>query len=184
MFTLMEPIKYLDKIIQPKRICIDIDGVVCEYDFPKLIKKHFGVDLGDRPIYAYNIPDTLGVDPKTVDSMFREQVFGKPDFAKGAIDTLIDWKIKGHELVIYSNRVNYMGHEGLLIWLIEWQIPFTGIDSGQGYYDIHIDDRPSKLLSTNSDLKLLYNQPWNEGCYNLEEKLIRVHSWKEIRDYV
>jgi len=182
------PVEMLSKIpiLQPKkrkrRICVDLDGVVCEYDFPKIVKGFFGIDLSAQMIFAYDLADVLGVAPSLINTMFKEQVYGKPNLAEDAIETLKEWKSKEYELVIYSNRVKYMGHDGLAKWLIDWQIPFHGIDGGQGSYDVHIDDSPSKLMTTNSKLKLLFDQPWNKRCHNITGKLQRVYSWKEIRD--
>jgi len=167
-----------------KRICIDIDGVICEYNFSKIVKNFFGIDLSAQMIFAYDLADVLGVAPALINTMFKEQVYGKPNFVEGAIDTLKEWKAKGYELVIYSNRVKYMGYEGLAKWLIDWKIPFSGIDDGQGSYDVHIDDSPSKLMATDSKLKLLFNQPWNQRCLNITGELIRVEYWEGVRDYV
>jgi len=166
------------------RIAIDIDGVIAEYNFPKIVKSFFGVDLSSKAIFAYDLADVLGVAPVLINTMFEEQVYGKPNLIEGAIDTLNEWKDKGYELVIFSNRVKYMGEFGLAKWLVEWQIPFSGIDGGQGEYDVHIDDRPSKLMATDSLMKLLFNQPWNEGCHNIQGKLVRVYNWDEIRKIV
>ncbi len=172
------------KVVWAKRICVDLDGVVCEYDFPKIVKNFFGVDFSAQAIFAYDLADVLGVSPALINTMFKEQVYGKPNFTERAIDTLKEWKSKGYELVIYSNRVKYMGGEGLARWLIDWQIPFSGIDGGQGIYDIHIDDSPSKLMATDSKIKLLYSQPWNERCLNITNQLIRVKNWEGVRTYV
>ncbi len=176
--------KVANQSLQKRRLLIDIDGVICEYDFPKIVWGKFHVKIKATDIYAYNISDTLGVSQQKVDEMFQEQVHGKPDFVKDAIETLREWQSKDYELVIFSNRVKYMGYRGLERWLIEWGVPYDVIDGGQGKYDFHIDDRPSKLQDTDSKVKLLYSRPWNEGCLNLMGNLIRVNSWQEIRDYV
>uniref|UniRef100_A0A6M3LT47 5' nucleotidase n=1 Tax=viral metagenome TaxID=1070528 RepID=A0A6M3LT47_9ZZZZ len=165
-----------------KRICIDIDGCLCEYNFPKIVRDFFGVDLSAQAIFAYDLADVLGVAPSLINTMFKEQVYGKPNFVEGAIATLKEWESNGYELVIYSNRVKYMGYKGLARWLVDWQIPFSGIDEGQSEYDVHIDDSPSKLMATDSKLKLLFRQPWNTRCVNITGKLRRVRSWEEIRD--
>ena len=164
-----------------KRLCIDIDGVICEYDFPKIVKNFFGVDLSPLATFAYDLADVLGIAPALINTMFREQVYGKPNFVEGAIDTLKEWKHKGYELTIYSNRVKYMGYDGLFKWLIDWRIPFNKIDGGKGIYDVHIDDSPSKLMATDSKLKLLYDRPWNERCLNITGELERVYNWDEIK---
>lgn len=186
------PVEILPELtlIMPKftkntmRICIDLDGVVCEYDFPKIVKDFFGVDLSAKAIFAYDLADVLGIAPALINAMFTEQVYGKPNLIEGALVALREWQAEGHELVIFSNRIKYMGREGLISWLIGWNIPFNKIDGGQGEYDVHIDDSPGKLMSTNSKLKLLYNQPWNEQCRNITGKLKRVKSWKEIKNEV
>ena len=163
------------------RLCLDLDGVICEYQFDKIVKSFFGIDLSARMIFAYNLADVLGVAPALINTMFKEQVYGKPNLVEGALDTLKEWKSKGFELIIYSNRVKYMGYEGLARWLIEYQIPFSGIDGGKGEYDVHIDDSPSKLMGTNSKLKLLYDRPWNERCLNITGELCRVYNWAEVK---
>lgn len=167
-----------------KRICIDLDGVVCEYDFPKIVKNFFGVDLSPTAIFAYDLADVLGVAPAVINTMFKEQVYGKPNFIAGALDTLKEWKSKKYELVIFSNRIKYMGKEGLARWLIYWQIPFTKIDGGLGKYLLHLDDSPSKLATTDSEIKLLYSQPWNLRCLDINNKFTRVSTWGEVRDIV
>jgi hypothetical protein len=154
------------------------------YDFPKIVKNFFGVDLSSQAIFAYDLADVLGVAPALINTMFKEQVYGKPNFAVGALDTLNEWASRGYELVIFSNRTKYMGEFGLAKWLADNHIPFTEIDGGKGEYDVHIDDSPGKLMSTNSNLRLLYSQPWNEQCLNVTHSLTRIKSWEEIRKYV
>ncbi len=173
-------------VIWPKRphICIDLDGVICEYDFPKIVKNFFGIDISAQSIFAYDLADVLGVAPTSIDSMFKEHVYGKPNFIEGAIATLREWESKGYELIIFSNRVKYMGREGLAKWLIDWQIPFSEIDGGYSYYDVHIDDSPAKLMSTDSKIKLLFDQSWNRRCHNITGELIRMKNWEGVRNYV
>ena len=171
-------------IMVDKRLLLDLDGVICEYDFPKIVKNFLGVDLSATAIFAYDLADVLGVSSTLIDIMFKEQVYGKPNFVEGTLDTLAEWQSKGYELVIYSNRIKYMGYEGLCKWLIDWQIPFGGIDGDKGKYDVHIDDSPSKLMETKSKLKLLYNRPWNERCLNITGDLYRVYNWAEVRTKV
>jgi uncharacterized HAD superfamily protein len=167
-----------------RRICIDIDGCLCEYDFPSLVRNFFGVDLSPAAIFAYDLADVLGVSPALINTMFKAQVYGRPNLTVGAIDTLNEWRYNGYELVIFSNRVKYMGYDGLAQWLNKYQIPFSGIDGGQGKYDVHIDDSPAKLMSTDSEIKLLFDQPWNRKCHNITGKLIRMKNWEGIREYV
>jgi len=167
-----------------KRICIDIDGVICEYDFPNIVKNFFGIDLSAKMIFAYDLADVLGVAPALINTMFKEQVYGKPNFVEGAIDTLRKWREEGHRIDVYSNRVKYMGATGLAEWLWAYDIPFYSISDGSGVFDCHIDDSPAKLMGTNSKLKLLYDRPWNKRCLNITGGLERVYDWGEIRQRV
>ncbi len=163
------------------RICLDLDGCVVMYDFPTIVKNFFGVDLSPSAIFAYDLADVLGVAPALINTMFKEQVYGKPKMVECAVETLESWKDKGYELIIFSNRIKYMGEYDLARWLIEWEIPFSGIDGGQGEYTAYIDDSPSKLMATNSLKKLLFNQPWNKRCLDITNKLVRVNNWQEIK---
>uniref|UniRef100_A0A6M3JVC9 5' nucleotidase n=1 Tax=viral metagenome TaxID=1070528 RepID=A0A6M3JVC9_9ZZZZ len=165
------------------RFLLDIDGVVVKYDFVGLVKRYFGIDIEPKAIFAYNLADVLGVSSKEIDDMFQEQVWGKPVFIDNALDTLNEIS-KIYEIIIYSNRIKYMGEFELVKWLIDNQIPFEGVDYGQSEYDFHVDDRPEKLEDTNSSIKLLYTQPWNVGCLNVKNNLIRVNNWQEVIEYV
>lgn len=168
------------------RLLIDIDGCLTKYNFTALVWKHFKVDITGLVISAYDLADLLGVSNLAIDIMFKDIVWGEPDFNKDALETLNDWEQKGYELVIHSSRVHYMGAIGLTSWLTQNHIPFSGIDTTGTFkkYDVQIDDRPSKLKNANSKLKLLYDASYNRHCFNLEKDLIRVYNWKEIKTYV
>ena len=170
----------LKKDYKNKRVLVDIDGVICEYDFPKIVKHFFGVDLSKYMLYAYNLADVLGVAPLAINTMFKEQVWGKPSFVPNAIKTLRQIG-SFYRIIIFSNRMKYMGKEGLMDWLIDWGIPFDVIGDGIGEFDFHIDDSPAKLMTSNSKVKLLFDQPWNKGCLNITNQLKRVKDWEEIK---
>uniref|UniRef100_A0A6M3LRP7 Uncharacterized protein n=1 Tax=viral metagenome TaxID=1070528 RepID=A0A6M3LRP7_9ZZZZ len=165
------------------RLLLDIDGVVVKYDFVGLVKRYFSVDIEPKAIFAYNLADVLGVSSKEIDDMFQEQVWGKPVFMDNALKILNEIK-QVYEIIIYSNRIKYMGEIGLVKWLVDSKIPFEGVDYGQGKYDYHIDDRPEKLEDTDSSIKLLYTQPWNQGCLNVKKNLTRVNNWYDIKTQI
>ncbi len=169
--------------LSKKKILVDIDGVICNYDFESIVWNKFHVKIDSKNIFAYNLADVLGVSSAKIDDMFRVQVWGMPYIYPFAIETLRQWKNK-YQVLIYSNRIKYMNRDGLARWLVDWRIPFTDIDNGKDEYDFHIDDRPEKLCDTNSKIRLLYTQPWNESCLNIENKLTRVNSWYEIQKIV
>ena len=168
-----------------KRLLVDIDGCICAYDFPKIVKNFFGVDLSSQAIFAYDLADVLGVSNVLINMMFKEQVFGKPQFIDGSLEVLNEWVEKGYDIGIFSNRVKYMTWYGLMKWLKDNKIPFHGIDEkGTGAYDFHIDDSPGKLASTVSEVKLLFSQPWNKRCYDIKKQFTRVFNWQEIKEIV
>lgn len=169
--------------LSKKKILLDIDGVICAYDFESLVWNKFKAKIDSKNIFAYNLADVLGVPSSEIDEMFHSQVWGMPFFNPEAIETLKLWKEK-HQVLIYSNRIKYMGIMGLATWLIDYRIPFTAIDDGKGQYDFHIDDRPEKLCSTDSKVKLLYHQEWNARCLNVKNNLQRVYNWGEIKNIV
>ena len=167
------------------KIAVDVDGVITAYPFKDLVKQYFGVDIEAKDLFAYDLADVLGISSKEINTMFQEQVFGKPKFNDNAIKILRFWRQRGIEIIIYTNRVKYMTDIELVTWLLDNGIPFSGIDSnGYNEYDIHIDDSPAKLAATNSKLKLLYSQPWNERCLDVNKQLIRVKDWNEVNEYV
>lgn len=182
--VMMSPVKDEKGIGQNKRILVDCDGVFCNYDFASLVKQYFGVDIDARQIFAYNLADVLGVSSVEIDDMFERQVWGDPDFIPQSIATMLDWKRYGHNVAIYSNRIKYMGTAGLFEWLLKWGVPFSGISDGTGDWHYHIDDRPEKLCDTNSQVKILYSQPWNQGCLNIRNRIKRVDDWEQIREIV
>ena len=185
MIDLLEKAQIVEKkFMEVKRLLVDLDGVVVTYDFAKIVWDTFHVRIDASKIRAYNLADVLGVSSKRIDEMFHDQVWGKPQFNESALEVLKEWKTK-YIIAIYSNRIKYMGHRGLERWLLEWQIPFSAIDTyGTAEYFAHIDDRPEKLCDTDSKVKLLFNQPWNQECFNIEGKLTRVYSWQEIREII
>ena len=166
------------------KILLDIDGVTTEYNFPKLVKNFFGVDISKYQIYAYDLADVLGVSPMMINNMFKEQVYGKPTFTEGALETLNEWYGK-NEIIIYSNRTKYMKDIELVQWLIGSGIPFNGISiEGKDNCNYCIDDSPAKLMNTICKRKLLFTQPWNKRCMDITHSLERVNSWREIREIV
>lgn len=175
--------KLKDKLIQRERpkLLLDLDGVVIEYNFQKIVKDFFGVDLTKYQIYAYDLADVLGVAPMMINTMFKEQVFGKPNFVENSMEVLNELSPR-YDIYIFSNRLKYMSYYELAMWLDEYDIPYDSIDeTGSGNYFAHIDDSPAKLMSTNSLVKLLFNQPWNKSCWNITNRLKRVDSWEQIR---
>jgi len=169
-------------------VIVDIDGVVCQYDFPKMLKKHFGVSVDNKLIHSYSIEDCLGLPGDLVSKMWEEEAYNKPNFIPGALQALK--KLHSQHLVfIYSNRAKIIGDYALYQWLKENKIPFEDLYSREHAYSrpryvYHVDDSPQKLMDTGAENKLLFDQPWNRGCKNILGELKRVKSWKEVLEVI
>ncbi len=174
-------------------LLIDLDGVVCRWDFPRLTKEFFGVSVPNELVYTYSLEDALGVPTREVHEMFCAIADEPPEFIKGAIESLTRLQEARHSIVIYSNRRCFIknGCKGLQEWLCAYGIPndrvlpdLEGIPTG--FFDFQIDDHPYKLLSGNgtSRVKLLFDQPWNRQCLDIHQQFIRVKAWKEIEELV
>jgi uncharacterized HAD superfamily protein len=166
------------------RLLIDVDGVICKYNYGDIVKKHFGVEIDEYNVFAQDMSDVLGVKSEEINKMFYNQVHNQPQFIENALPTLKTLYNK-HEIIIFTNRTKYMSLEELTKWLIENNIPFHGIDvQGTGEYQFHVDDSPAKLMKTNSKVKLLFSQSWNRRCLNITGSLKRVYSWNDVAELV
>jgi len=172
-----------------KKIVVDIDGVVAQYDFPRMIKKHFGVDIKQEDVWTYAIEDALGVAPNDVYTMFRSEIFDTPLFVPGAREAL-DKLNRKHDVFIYTNRIKIMGMQPLIKWLDDNKIAHSKIIFNNlhpdGQFDYHIDDSPLKLMDMNGTTvkKLLFDQPWNRNCLNITGRMQRVCGWAEVLEVI
>ncbi len=174
-----------------KQLLVDLDGVVTQYDFPKLLRKYFDVSIKSEDIYAYSIEDVLGVSAKDISMMFAKEVFSPPRFIKGALDALEYFTTEDFDVGIYSNRIQYTKVEGLRDWLEKYKIPFTSIITEQtlpSYIHAFVDDSPAKLMLVDDAVRvknlLLFSQPWNKKCLNIKGRIRRISGWKEIKELI
>ena len=174
-----------------KNIIVDLDGVICQYDFPKLIKKHFGVAVLPEWLWCYGLEDSLGLPFDEVHRMFAKEAFAPPTFIDGAISALASLILRDYNVCILSNRTKYMELEDLTDWASTYKIPFSQVitcASLPSYVHVAIDDWPRKLLELDSKTTvkklLLFQQPWNEQCHNLLERLTFVRDWNDILEEV
>lgn len=71
-------------------------------------------------------------------------------------------------------------------WLVEnnfWEQKDHYVETKSKFLimsDMIIDDNPKHILESNSELKVLYNQPWNRN-YNWNS---RINNWKELIDLI
>jgi len=173
------------------RLLIDIDGVICTYDFPALTKKYFGVSVPNNSIWTYSLEESLGVSTEEVVAMFEEVAFEEPKFTHKALESLGELVRRDHYVWLYSNRIHFMGHQLLSDWVWDNNIPHIGVVRNiekfkdlWGYVDYHIDDSPTKLMNLGdfTNHKLLFSRPWNCRCLDIQNQLTRVMNWDDIME--
>jgi len=171
-----------------KNLLVDIDGTICQYDFPKLLKKYFGVAIPNSGIFTYSLEDSLGVPPKMIEDMFAKEVYEEPNMIPGARSALKGFIDKGYNILILSNRLSWMTADELSDWLDDWGILYTDV-LGNGelpsYVHAHIDDSPLKLLRVDEETivkhRILFTCPWNKQCLDILGKFERARNWAEVR---
>ena len=171
-----------------KNIVVDIDGCVCQYDFPRLIKKHFGMGILPEWVWCYSLQESLGLPKNAVNRMFEEEAYKDPAFLPDALRVL-ERMVQGNNVYILSHRENIMGRRDFKVWLGRHHIPHTQIISCKtlpSHVHVAIDDYPTKLLEvaskTNVEDLLLLVQPWNVQCRDLLNWFTWVESWKQIEE--
>lgn len=169
-------------------IIIDIDGCICNYDFPTLIKKYFGVEVPNKAVLFYSLEDCLGLPPSAVTEMFREEVHAPPNFVPGAIKVMTDLLDDGHNISLFTNRIMFTSTYELENWLDKYEIPYTNIvlpESLPSYAHAMIDDSPRKLLMADQITRikhlLLFDNPWNRKCLDVLHKFERVKTWGRVK---
>ena len=172
-----------------RNILVDLDGVVCQYDFPKIIKKHFGAEVSNKDVQLYSLEDCLGLPYSQVMDMFKAEAFAAPNLIRDSVRSLNWLVVNDWNVCIHSNRIKFMGKQGLEDWLDKYGIPYSVVlngDSLPNYVRVAVDDYPSKLLKLNEETTvkklLLFNQPWNEMCLDLLNMFTRVDNWTQVME--
>lgn len=172
-------------------ILVDLDGTVVHYDFPKLIKKWFKVEVPDKLIQCYSLEEALGVPTALIAEMFEAAVFYEPEFVPGALAALRSFISNGHEVGIYSNRLIWMTTGELSGWMEKHSIPYTGIETNKtlpSYVHAFVDDSPVKLMNVDYTIEvknlILLDQPWNRKCLNIMGRMQRAKNWAQVRGII
>ncbi len=172
-------------------IIMDIDGVVSRFAFALMIKKYFGVSIPNSKISCYSIEDCLGVSPEAVTRMFAEENKAPPVFVPGAIESLKYLMAKDYDIYILSDRLKFMGMDTLVDWIERWHIPYSAVvtaDELPSYVYAHVDDSPAKLMSVRDKAvvkhSILFSNPWNKNCLNIENAMDTAKNWKEVRGII
>lgn len=170
-----------------KNLIVDVDGVIAEFDFPNLLGQYMGVRLPTAKVNTFDLSNLLGVSKVAIKEMFEAEVFNHQQIVIGASYYLRSFMQKGFDILIFSDRLQWMTKEELGDWLEEQGVPFSEVidrDSLPSFAVAHIDDRPAKLMEVWETIKvnklLLFDRPWNRRCMNITGRLTRVKNWKQI----
>jgi len=175
-----------------KTIIVDIDGVICQYDFRGIIKKHFGVDIkSNSTMWGYSVEDCLGLPYNDVAKMFGEESYEPPNMVPGAVKTLTNLIADGFHVSILSNRLKFMEYSDLEDWLDDSGIPYSELitfDTLPQYAHAMVDDSPSKLLCVDETIRvknlILFDNPWNKKCLDILNKFQRARNWKSVKEII
>ena len=180
-----------------KKILIDVDEVICDSGFLKLMNEFLGTNYKLEDFTEYYIDDVIGDDNKKqafYDYFITKDSYKFVELYDDAYDTLK--KLNDvYEVYIYSACVNpfftdkaggeFKKKYDFLIRTFPFLNPFNFIFTNTKNMikaDVQIDDRLNNL---NGDigLKLLYTAYHNKNIVDEELKsnnVIRVNNWKEI----
>jgi hypothetical protein len=168
------------------KIVFDVDGVIQNYDFSDLLKRYLRLeDFTNEDILEYDVSNCLGVPEDEVKQMFKgacqEEI--KPEF--GAIETMTDLLVKGNQVYIWTNRINFSTTEVIGKLLKEACIPYTALLKNLDFpVDAVFDDNVPKLLYSRNYCKnlFLFSRPWNSKCKNVRHYFRWVYNWGCIQD--
>lgn len=180
-----------------KKILIDVDEVICDSGFLKLMNEFLGTNYKLEDFTEYYIDDVIGDDNKKQE--FYNYFVSKDAYADAIVfdnahNTLKSLNDK-YEIYIYSSCVNpfFVDKAGgefkkkydFLIRTFPFLNPYNFIFTGTKNMfkaDVQIDDRLNNLKG-DIGLKLLYTAYHNKNIGDEELKsnnVIRVNNWKEI----
>ena len=169
-------------------ILVDIDGTISNYNWAEILPRFFGASVNPKNIWCYSIEDCLGVSSAQVDEMFQAVVKEPANMYPGARETLQELVVSGVKVAIHTRRAKYMTEWEIADWLNTNDIPFSKVESNPQLFahSVHIDDSPAKLFNLNGATrhKVLFVQPWNTHCLDINGKLIRVRNWAEIKTFL
>lgn len=180
-----------------KKILIDVDQVICDSGYLKLMNEFLGTNYKLEDFTEYYIDDVIGDDNKKqafYDYFVSKDAYENAEIFDNAYEVLKRLN-DAYEVYIYSACVNpfFIERAGgefkkkydFLIKTFPFLNPFNFIFTGTKNImkaDVQIDDRLNNLKGE-IGLKLLYSANHNKNIS--EEKLkeanvIRVNNWKEI----
>lgn len=169
-----------------------MDGVIVDFTagWVSRYNRDFGADIQVEDVVTWGAPRQM--THFTTMSEFWNWVkscgegaslFRRLDPYPGAIDSLHELRLLGHEIVIVTTKPHFAisdTHE----WLAEHQIPTTEVhivsDKSEVDCDVYIDDGPhnlERLIDQRPDRCIIrYIRPWNRPIEGVKD----AESWPDI----
>ena len=169
------------------KIGVDIDGTIADYNLTATTKKHLGREEANDVFICFSESAILKGPGEELLAVFQKYARQKAILIDGAVESIRRLRDKGHNIIIYSNRLLFMDKAELEDWLRDNKIPFTAVWAKRNppQLDYHVDDNPAKLVNLGDGTrnKLLFDQPWNRRCLDVAN-IRRVYNWKEVEEII
>ena len=183
-----------------KNLIVDLDDVLCEQGFIKMVNEFLGTNYKQEDANSYYINDLIPKDKLGgwVDFFENKNVYDYEDLTKDSQKVLQRLNEKYNLYIvtafIFRDKPSISGQ--MLKHKFDYlQKNFPFIKPEQYIFindkdlikaDIRIDDSPSKLIGT-AEAKLLFTAYHNKNISDEELKskgIIRVDSWKEVEKFL
>lgn len=166
------------------KVAFDLDNVILQYDMTSAIEKVTGVGILEEHLWCFDFSECLGItQDKALEIIYT--MYGSAKVSEGCLEVLRWLRSRGHEVIIYTSRCKFQTRKDVALILDELCIPYDTLISAElplPKVDYFVDDYVPKLVNSSHKARksLLYSQPWNLQCLNVNSLFKRVNGWKEI----
>ena len=190
-----------------KRIYVDVDDVVSQTTecYVRIVKEEFNRDVAFEDLTTFDLRVSFNLTENEFryffDLVHEHELLAGYDPVDGAVDTLREWKAKGHRIDIVTGRPT-SAREVTLDWLSRNKVPFdnfimvdkynrpgndlsiaiTKAELAERPYDLAVEDsgEMAQFLAREMGVKTaLMTWPWNLNCPG-HDKIFRCGSWAEV----